>query len=180
MPSNDPRLAILAAELGIPNDYSLRRGLLYHREASELIVAALAPDDGSEVRLSPLAAQAWWRLEAAARVDGLVIWPLSGFRSVERQAAIIRGKLKQGQTISEILRLVAAPGYSEHHSGRALDVGTPTAATLDQAFEETAEFRWLERRASEFGFALSYPRDNPFGIAYEPWHWCWWSATERA
>ncbi len=178
-PPDDSRLAVLAAELGIPDDYPVRRGLPHHPEAKDLIVAAIAPDDRTEVRLSPLAAAAWAQMEAAARADDLVLWPISGFRSVERQAAIIRAKLKQGQAISEILQLMAAPGFSEHHSGRALDIGTPGAATLDESFGETAEFRWLERRASEFGFSLSYPRGNAFGIGYEPWHWCWTDAKAR-
>ena len=129
------------------------------------------------MRLSPLAAEAWRRLEAAARGDGLGIFPLSGFRSVERQAAIIREKLKQGQRLAEILRLVAAPGFSEHHSGRAVDVGSGDSTALEASFGETAEFRWLQRRAADFGFTLSYPPGNPYGFDYEPWHWCWWSAT---
>lgn len=179
-PSSDPRLSFLAAELGIPDDYPICRSLPYHPEAEELVVVALALDEGSDVRLSPLAAEAWGRLTAAAQLDGLGIFALSGFRSVERQAAIIRDKLKQGQTIAEILRLVAAPGFSEHHSGRALDVGSALSRTLTRSFGDTAEFHWLQRRAVEFGFILSYPQGNPFGFDYEPWHWCWWSATGRA
>ncbi|HLP25741.1 MAG TPA: D-alanyl-D-alanine carboxypeptidase family protein, partial [Acidobacteriota bacterium] len=35
------------------------------------------------------------------------------------------------------------------------------------------EFRWLKRHAGEFGFTLSYPKNNPHQIGYEPWHWCW-------
>ena len=25
--------------------------------------------------------------------------------------------------------------------------------------------------AGAFGFSMTYPRDNPWGIIYEPWHW---------
>ena len=32
---------------------------------------------------------------------------------------------------------------------------------------------WLRTNAPRFGFHLSYPRNNPHGIGYEPWHWCW-------
>ena len=152
--------------------------MLLHAEAQELVVAAIAPDDGSEVRLAPLAAAAWQRMEAAARADGVVIWPISGFRSVERQAAIIRGKLAGGQAIDEILRLVAAPGYSEHHSGRALDVGVPDEPLLEEGFALTLAFAWLERRAAEFSFYLSYPKGNTYGIKYEPWHWCYRPSLE--
>jgi D-alanyl-D-alanine carboxypeptidase len=65
----------------------------------------------------------------------------------------------------------AAPGHSEHHTGRAVDIATPGSRPLTEEFEQTDAFRWLSSRAVEFGFSLTYPRDNPWGIAYEPWHW---------
>ena len=110
---------------------------------------------------------------AAAARDGLVLLPLSGFRSVARQTVLIRAKLAAGQSLEKILRLVAAPGYSEHHTGRALDVGSPEDIALDEHFAQTAAFRWLRRHAGGFGYHLTFPRHNPHGIAYEPWHWCW-------
>jgi zinc D-Ala-D-Ala carboxypeptidase len=143
------------------------------REARRLVSIGRAPDDGKILRLTPRAAAAWKRMRAAAARDGIVLLPLSGFRSVARQRAIIREKLADGQRIANILRLVAAPGYSEHHTGRALDLGSPDDLALDEDFARTAAFRWLRRHAAKFGFRLSYPRRNPHGIAYEPWHWCW-------
>ncbi len=110
---------------------------------------------------------------AAAARDGIALLPLSGFRSMARQEEIIRDKLSAGQSLADILRLVAAPGYSEHHTGCALDIGAPDEPPLEEGFAQTAAFAWLTRRAGEFGFKLSYPRNNPHGIAYEPWHWCW-------
>ncbi|MES2697070.1 MAG: D-alanyl-D-alanine carboxypeptidase family protein, partial [Verrucomicrobiota bacterium] len=86
---------------------------------------------------------------------------------------IIRAKLVAGQSLEEILRYVAAPGFSEHHTGRAIDIGSPEHIELDEDFARTTAFAWLERRTPEFGFVMSYPRDNPHGIGYEPWHWCW-------
>jgi len=74
--------------------------------------------------------------------------------------------------MDEILRVSAAPGYSEHHSGRALDLTTPGFAPVEEEFERSDAFAWLRRRAADFRFRLSYPRDNVHGIAYEPWHWC--------
>jgi D-alanyl-D-alanine carboxypeptidase len=116
---------------------------------------------------------------AAAARDSIVLLPLSGFRSVARQTVLIRKKVAVGQRIDEILRLVAAPGYSEHHTGRALDVGTPEDIALDEYFARTAAFRWLRRHAGEFGFHLSFPRRNPHDIVYEPWHWCWRTKRTR-
>jgi D-alanyl-D-alanine carboxypeptidase len=99
--------------------------------------------------------------------------PLSAFRSVARQTTIIRRKLARGQAIADILRVSAVPGCSEHHTGRALDLGSPDHLKLEVSFARTREFRWLKKHAARFGFRLSYPRRNPHGISYEPWHWCW-------
>jgi D-alanyl-D-alanine carboxypeptidase len=167
------RLRSLHRALGIPADYGVRRRLPLQNEARRLVTVGRAADDGKPVRLAPRAAAAWRRMRAAAARDGVELLPLSGFRSVARQAAIIRQKLADGQAIAGILRLVAAPGCSEHHTGRALDLGSPANPRLDAHFARTREFRWLKRHAAAFGFCLSYPPGNLHGIAYEPWHWCW-------
>ncbi len=174
-PRNSSRVALrrIWARLGIPADYARTRRLIPQREAARLVAIGRAPDDGKIIRLAPRAAAGWRKMHAAAAHDGIVLLPLSGFRSVPRQARIIRRKLAAGRTLAEILRSVAAPGFSEHHTGRALDLGSPEHIELDAHFARTAAFRWLRRRAGEFGFRLSYPRGNPHGIAYEPWHWCW-------
>lgn len=168
------RLLALWRELGIPADYLAAHALPLHTEAAEATLVSIGNnDEGRPIRLIPPVARAWRHLHAAAAADGITLLPLSGFRSVARQAELIRAKLAAGQPIADILRLVAAPGCSEHHTGRALDVGSPEDTTLDEAFALTPAFRWLTRHAAAHGFALSYPRDNPHGIAYEPWHWCW-------
>jgi D-alanyl-D-alanine carboxypeptidase len=174
MPAGDqPRLRALHRALGIPASYRAHRHLPWQPEARRLVTVALAADDGQPVRLAPGAAAAWKRMHAAAARGGIKLLPLSGFRSVARQAEIIREKLAAGQSLNAILQLVAAPGCSEHHTGRAVDVGSAGAARLDESFARTAAFRWLKQHAGEFGFRLSYPLKNVHGIAYEPWHWCW-------
>jgi len=167
------RLRRIHRALGIPLNYPKRRHLPVQREARRLVNVGPAADDGQPVRLAPGAAAAWKRMHAAAARSGIELLPLSGFRSVARQATIIRQRLAHGQSLDSILEFVAAPGCSEHHTGRALDLGCPGHAGLNEDFAKTAAFRWLKRRAGEFGFWLSYPRGNPHGIAFEPWHWCW-------
>jgi D-alanyl-D-alanine carboxypeptidase len=75
--------------------------------------------------------------------------------------------------LTDILRSVAAPGCSEHHTGCALDLGDDTSPPLEESFGRTMAFRWLVRHAARFHFRLSYPRRNPQGLVYEPWHWRW-------
>ena len=91
-------------------------------------------------------------------------------RSHAYQLGIFRRKLARGQRLEDILAVNAAPGYSEHHGGRALDIGTPGEPPAEESFEATPEFDWLTAKAARFGFSMSYPRGNPHGIVYEPWH----------
>lgn len=141
-------------------------------EATELVSVGCDIHD-REALLDPGAARAWLAMREAAAADGVTLSIVSAFRSHERQAEIVARKRKLGQTWEQILRLSAYPGFSEHHTGCAIDVGTPGADDLTERFADSPAFAWLEENAGRFGFNLSYPRENPHGVAYEPWHWRW-------
>ena len=162
----------LWTQLGIPAGYAKRAGQRLQREPKRLVSIGRARDDGRILKLTPATARAWRKMQAAATADGVILLPLSAFRSVARQTTLIRRKLARGEPIAAILRVNAVPGCSEHHTGRALDLGAPGHLKLEASFARTREFRWLKRHAAEFGFHLSYPRGNRQGIAYEPWHFC--------
>lgn len=117
------------------------------------------------------AAHAWLRMQAHAQADGIVLEAISGYRSHAYQLGIFERKRARGLAVDEILQVNAAPGFSEHHSGLALDLGTPGEPAAEETFEATPAFDWLSRHASDHRFAMSYPRDNPHGIVHEPWHW---------
>lgn len=171
MTQSAERIRSLLFSLQIPPDRIAAKGLTLQAEAEELVLAEVG-DDGREYRLTPSAAAAWRAMRAAADADGVAIRIASAFRSVQRQAEIVRSKLEQGFSLDSILEVSAPPGYSEHHTGRAIDITTDDTPAFEIEFERTAAFRWLCRRAGEFGFSLSYPHNNPHGYAYEPWHWC--------
>ena len=117
------------------------------------------------------AARAWRHMQEAALRDGVLLDAISGYRSHDYQLGIFERKQARGLSMQDILAVNAAPGFSEHHSGLALDIGTPDTPPAEEAFETTPAFAWLQSHASAYGFAMSYPRDNPHGIIYEPWHW---------
>ncbi len=117
------------------------------------------------------AARAWLHLRDAALRDNVVLEAISGYRSHDYQLGIFERKLARGLSLDDILAVNAAPGFSEHHSGLALDIGAPDAPPAEESFEATPAFAWLRAHAGEHGFAMSYPRNNPHGIVYEPWHW---------
>lgn len=132
---------------------------------------------GREQQMLPQAASAWSGMKAAAAEEGVDLQVVSAYRSIDYQSGLIEKKLASGQSIHEILRVSAAPGYSEHHKGRALDITTPGFEPLEEDFENSAAFAWLRASAAEFGFRMSFPRNNPHDLCYEPWHWCWAGGT---
>jgi D-alanyl-D-alanine carboxypeptidase len=160
----------LHKELGIHADYSLETGLQAFDEASELV--EVGPNlVGHMQRLTPEAAKRWADMVSAAARGKILLLVVSGFRGVDYQADLIRKKIAAGQLIADILEVNTAPGFSEHHTGRAVDIATPGSRPLTEDFENTEAFQWLTTEAAGFGFSMTYPRENPWGISYEPWHW---------
>ena len=158
-------------QLGLDEGYGERTGLPLVAEPEWLGFA------GHDRYRRPLwligpAARAWTHMRDAAMHDAVVLEAISGYRSHDYQLGIFERKLARGQSVDEILTVNAAPGYSEHHSGRALDIGAPDEPPAEESFERTPAFAWLRDNADAYGFVMSYPRDNPYGIVYEPWHWC--------
>lgn len=158
------------AELGVPAATIRERKMRLCAEAEKLVIAEFGPR-GRKHRLVPAAARAWKRMKAAAAKADVGLKIVSAFRSFDRQTEIIRGKIAGGQSIEEILSVSAPPGYSEHHTGCAIDIGTAGCDELEEIFEQSAAFSWLVENASRYGYFMSYPRGNRYGYRYEPWHW---------
>src|SRR3546814_11244522 len=89
---------------------------------------------------------------------------------LDYRLGIFERKRARGHDVYAILTVNAAPGYSEHHSGLALDIGTPGEPPAEASFEGTPAFDWLGRHAGQHGFTMRYPRDTPHGIVYAPCH----------
>ncbi len=160
----------MTSGITIPSDYGAKRRLVIQPEAVDLVTSA-SGSEGRTIRLSPTAASAWKKMRDSASGEGLVLLAITGFRSRERQAEIIQNRLQAGEELEAVLNSIVAPGYSEHHSGCAIDIGIPDGPALSETFEQTQAFRWLQSNASEFGFRMSFPKGNFHGIAYKPWHW---------
>ncbi len=156
--------------LGIADDYGTSPQLPRFREAAELVETE-SNIVGRVQRLAPETARAWSEMKRAALEDAVELLMVSGFRSISYQVDLIRNKLAAGQAIEAILKVNAAPGFSEHHTGHAIDIATPGFRPLTEDFEQSDAFAWLAGNAARFGFRMSYPRDNAYGFCYEPWHW---------
>ncbi len=161
----------LHASLGIPKEYLEQCNQSLCFQPNELVETE--PDYyGRPQRLTQKTFNAWSKMKESAANDNVVFFLVSAFRDPQYQHDLIARKIEKGILLQEILRVNAAPGFSEHHTGRAIDIGTQDCEVLEEVFEKTAAFKWLQENAENFGFSMSYPRDNTAGFAYEPWHWC--------
>ncbi|MEM6400090.1 MAG: M15 family metallopeptidase [Cyanobacteria bacterium P01_D01_bin.116] len=148
-------------------------GHLEYQEASESEIIAVNVS-GRRIRLRKSAGDKFEQMVRDARKAGVRLTPISGFRSVEEQEKLFFNISRQrNQTPAERASVSAPPGHSEHHTGYAVDIGDATvpATNLSTKFENTKAFKWLEANAARYGFELSFPKDNPQGVSYEPWHW---------
>lgn len=164
------RIKHIHKELGIPSCYEAEYGLPLQYEEENLVEIENDIYDRKQF-LAESAVSAWINMKADAEDSGVKLEIVSAFRSVEKQKLIIKNKLNKGQCILDILKVSAAPGYSEHHTGMAIDITTPCCKPLIEAFESTKAFIWLVNNAENYSFYMSYPKNSENRIMYEPWHW---------
>jgi len=140
---------------------------------NELVVVGEYRQSGRKVKMRADAAAALRDLMTQAAAAGVAIIPISGFRAIAYQESLFRKAVAKYGSEDAAVRWVARPGHSEHHTGLAVDLGDGDHPVCDvePTFEETPAFHWLQENAAQFGFELSFPRNNPRGVNYEPWHW---------
>lgn len=127
-------------------------------------------------RVAPAAKE---MIEAAAQ-DGIELMVCSAYRSIDKQTTLFNNMkqdyLNQGMSeekaYEKTASAIAIPGTSEHQTGLAADIVTPTHQTLDPQFAQTEAGKWLTEHAHEYGFILRYPKDKQdiTKIIYESWH----------
>ncbi|MDT3675200.1 M15 family metallopeptidase [Microcystis wesenbergii] len=147
-------------------------GHLLYEEAPEKELAPITTDGA--MRLRKAAAKAFIQMQSDARRSGVILMPISAFRSKATQDKLFfEVKEQRNQETRKRAEVSAPPGYSEHHTGYAIDIGDgrAPATNLSSSFANTAAFRWLQNNAAQYSFELSFPENNPQGINYEPWHW---------
>lgn len=113
------------------------------------------------------AADAFKKMQAAAKKDGISLHVHSGLRTTDVQLQLFRNKMVQKhRSFKENIVWSAPSGFSEHHTGLAMDINCAS-----NSFGSSKEYKWLKAHAKEFGFELSFPENNAQGVGFEPWHW---------
>jgi D-alanyl-D-alanine carboxypeptidase len=118
---------------------------------------------------------------ADAAEDGIQFQLVDAYRSNERQSELFEAKVKsylnkgysRKKAEAEAATITARPGTSEHQTGLALDIVTPSYTKRNKGFANTDAFKWLDANAQDYGFTLRYKKDKVSltGVIYEPWHW---------
>ena len=112
----------------------------------------------------------------AADSDGVHLTLRSAYRGYPKQAEVYAGWVAQ-LGAAEADEVSARPGYSEHQTGLAVDVGSTTRpeCDFDPCFGETVEGRWVAAHAEAFGFLVRYTPENAAITGYGPesWHLRW-------
>ncbi|MBR8833298.1 MAG: D-alanyl-D-alanine carboxypeptidase family protein [Stigonema ocellatum SAG 48.90 = DSM 106950] len=147
-------------------------GHFSYSEAPESELVTISAD--GRIRMRKAAAQKYQAMAEAARSQGVILVPISAFRSVKDQQQLFFGvKSQRNQSAAERAAVSAPPRYSEHHTGYAVDIGDGAvpATNVNPNFDKTKAFQWLQANAARFSFEISFPNDNPQGVSYEPWHW---------
>ncbi len=114
-------------------------------------------------------AGAYYAFQAAGRAAGYRFSAVSGYRSIDSQRRLYEGYLQKDS--AEVVDTYSArPGFSEHHTGRAVDLAGSSGGLLD--FENTPECAYVHENAHLYGFILRYPQGWEWatGYQYEPWH----------
>ena len=127
-------------------------------------------------RLDKKVAEHYEAMYNAALKDGVTLTPCSGYRSYETQERNYNRKIEffEGQGFSteeakvKAATIIMPPGSSEHNLGYAMDI-----VCVDEWFEDTQEFKWLQEHAADYGFIMRYPKEKQdiTKVIYEPWHW---------
>jgi D-alanyl-D-alanine carboxypeptidase len=149
--------------------------LLHHRRYEEAAPADLVPlSSNRDIKLQRAAQENLTKMIAQAKSEGVNLGVASGFRSIEDQQYLFFDmKAERGETSETRAEVSAPPGYSEHHTGYAVDLidEDQPATHIEKSFEETAAYRWLEKNAAFYNFEMSFPDDPASPLSYEPWHW---------
>ena len=126
-----------------------------------------APGEGPDARNN------FNEMKNDAAKNGLTLRAFSTYRDYDRQKVLYeRYSDADGKDYADTYS--ARPGFSEHQTGLAFDIGGPNPNDDAQmTFEKTKEFTWLFNNAYKYGFILRYPKDKEdiTGFMYEPWHY---------
>lgn len=155
---SDPLLVLVNGQTPLPEGW----GVTPRMVDDELVDIAMYEDYAAMCR--------------AAEKEDVWFWVASGYRSVEEQEEVLARAIEENRKAGmgkkeaeeDALRTIARPGYSEHHTGLAIDLNE-----VSDAFEKTKAYAWLREHSADYGFIERYQAEKTAitGIDKESWHY---------
>ena len=142
----------------------------------ELVDAKNAWDE--DIKVEKNAYESYLKLEKALEKDGVNIELDSVYRSVKAQQDLWdEWSADPEKGIDYVRKFVAVPGYSEHHTGLAIDIcirkeDGELEFDNDEMIADRETFAKVHEKLADYGFILRYleNREDSTGYTYEPWH----------
>jgi LAS superfamily LD-carboxypeptidase LdcB len=152
----------------------------------EIVELSDAKDfEGGTIQVEKEALEKFYELRNDLLEEGVDIELDSAYRSVKRQKELW-AEFEKEYGLEYTKKTVATPGYSEHHTGLAIDVcirknGKLIYENADMVKEKKI-FAKVHAKLAEYGFILRYPegKDDITGYSYEPWHFRYIKDTKKA
>lgn len=150
----------------LPQEPTIVNGVLIASKKYPL-PSTYAPGESKEARA------AFQEMAAEATLSGYDLIAFSTYRSFDYQTQLYdRYVTNDGQDAAD--RYSARPGYSEHQTGLAFDIGEQHFEQhfAKESFGETEAGKWVAANAHKYGFIMRYPNGSEkiTGYMYEPWH----------
>jgi zinc D-Ala-D-Ala carboxypeptidase len=163
-PDKDNRKYIDGQEL--PKEPTYIKGILIANKQYPL-PSTYSPGESKEAR------EAFNEMAAAAKLDGFELIAFSTYRSYDYQTGLYERYVERdGSEAAD--RYSARPGYSEHQTGLAFDIGEVNNEQYyaSEKFGETEAGKWVAANAYRFGFIMRYPegKEKITGYMHESWH----------
>lgn len=140
---------------------------------------------GDEIEVEKETLRHFHQLQGDCAADGVYIEIEDCYRSIEAQEATVKNFTdKYGADYTK--KYVAVPGYSEHHSGLAVDVCLRINGEIvndnDEMISHPEIWNVVFSKLADHGFILRYPegKDDITGYSYEPWHLRFVGSKENA
>ena len=124
--------------------------------------------DENNLMVSRIAMNAFKKMYDAAEKDGYQLVINSAYRSYEEQEELVNKYLNlYGQEYVD--KYVAKPGFSEHQTGLAFDIGSRSSSV----FAYSKEYNWIQENAHKFGFVYRFDKryEDLTGFRSEAWHY---------
>ena len=168
-----PYLISVTKEQALPQDYSV-----------ELAALEKYPD----IKLETQAAQKLEEFLADVKAHNISFVVFSGYRTAEEQQQVYdqkRASIKAaGFTDEKIIEqktqlTTDLPGYSEHQTGLAVDIGQ-TTSDISSEVVLTEFYKYAKENIYKYGFIISYPENSYTGYDFMPWHFRYIGDAEQA